>query len=597
MPGLESGEPEEQAPEQPGGPSDLESIVSLLGDAHGGREVHQVWVPPLAESIGLAQVVHDEPWWERADGGSPRLDAVVGLVDLPSEQRTEPLVLDFEGSSGHLALVGAPQSGKTTFLRTLAASLMRRHRPDEVRLYGIDLGGGGLSSLAGLPHVGGVAAKAGRDEVRQTVRHMQSLLARREAGFRELGLNSMAEARAARSRPERAEKEDLADVFLIVDGWASLRSDFEGLDRDLEQIAVEGLNFGMHLVITSSRWAEMRPSLRDNIGSRLELRLNDPIESELGRRVAEKLPTDVPGRGLTSAKLHFQAALATQEELDDVAQRWDGPAAAPVPVLPNSVPASALPGPDESPGPGVPVGVDELALEPVYLDLTAGDPHFLVLGDGESGKTNLLRLLAQGLMARQDPGRAQISIVDYRRGLIDLSDEPHVHAYAANAAMATESVSALRAELEARLPGADVSREELLRGPSWSGPRHYLLVDDYDLVPSATENPLTALIGLLAHGRDVGLHLVVTRRVGGMSTSSFEGFLQRLLELRTPGLLMSGSPSEGNLLGGHRAQELPAGRGLLIRREGKPGLVQTALAPRDEPEAARLPTRGRRTTG
>ena len=173
---------------------------------------------------------------------------------------------------------------------------------------------------------------------------MQALLARREAAFRELGLNSMADARMARAQPESspgraAAQEDLADVFLFVDGWAVLRSDFEGLDRDLEQIAVEGLNFGVHLVITSSRWAEMRPSLRDNVGSRLELRLNDPIESELGRRVAEKLPTDVPGRGLTSAKLHFQTARVEPRRCTSPRpSAGTGPPAPPVPVLPTSVP-------------------------------------------------------------------------------------------------------------------------------------------------------------------------------------------------------------------------------------------------------------------
>jgi S-DNA-T family DNA segregation ATPase FtsK/SpoIIIE len=587
-------DPIEPTSEGSAGPDELQQVVALLDHAHDG-EVHQVWVPPLADSIELSEVARDEPWWERAAGASAPLHATVGLVDLPAQQRKEPLVLDFEGRSGHLALVGAPQSGKSTFLRTLAVSLVRRHRPDEVRLYAIDLGGGGLSSLAGLPHVSGVASKADRDAVRQTVRHMQALLGRREAAFRRLDLGSMAAARAARSDNELS-GEDLADVFLMVDGWAVLRSDFEGLDRDLEQIAVEGLNFGVHLVITSSRWAEMRPGLRDNVGSRLELRLNDPIESELGRRVADTLPTDVPGRGLTAAKLHFQTAVAGAE-LDQVAQRWEGPPAPPVPVLPARVPAGSLPTPSESPGPGVPVGVDELGLEPVYLDLTAADPHFLVLGDGESGKTNLLRLFAHGLMARQDPGRARLTIVDYRRGLIDLADEPHVRAFAANAAMASETIAELSAELADRLPGAGVSREELLRGPSWTGPRHYLLVDDYDLVPSATENPLTGLIAQLAHGRDVGLHLVVTRRVGGMSTAGFEGFMQRLLELRTPGLLMSGSPSEGNLLGGHRARQLPAGRGLLIRRDGEPGLVQTALAAREEPAATPIQTPRRRTTG
>ena len=60
--------------------------------------------------------------------------------------------------------------------------------------------------------------------------------------------------------------------------------------------------------------------------------------------------------------------------------------------------------------------------------------------------------------------------------------------------MATQAVAALREEVAARLPGPDASHEELLRGPSWAGPRYYLLVDDYDLVPSQIENPLAPLL-------------------------------------------------------------------------------------------------------
>ena len=36
---------------------------------------------------------------------------------------------------------------------------------------------------------------------------------------------------------------------------------------------------------------------------------------------------------------------------------------------------------------GVAIGVDERAWSPVMLDLLGGDPHLLVFGDGESGKT------------------------------------------------------------------------------------------------------------------------------------------------------------------------------------------------------------------
>ena len=63
------------------------------------------------------------------------------------------------GSGGHVAVTGAPQSGRSTFLRTLAASLALTHTPREVSIYGMDLTGGGLSRLEHFPHVGGIATR------------------------------------------------------------------------------------------------------------------------------------------------------------------------------------------------------------------------------------------------------------------------------------------------------------------------------------------------------------------------------------------------------------------------------------------------------
>ncbi len=65
----------------------------------------------------------------------------------------------------------------------------------------------------------------------------------------------------------------------------------------------------MHVVVAANRWAEIRPALLDNLGARLELRLNDAIDSLVSRAAAAALPADVPGRALTSDGLHVQLAL------------------------------------------------------------------------------------------------------------------------------------------------------------------------------------------------------------------------------------------------------------------------------------------------
>ena len=58
----------------------------------------------------------------------------------------------------------------------------------------------------------------------------------------------------------------------------------------------------------------------------------------------------------------------------------------------------------------------------------------------------------------------------------------------------------------------------------------------------------------------------------------FDPVIQRLREMGSPGLIMSGSKDEGALLGGVRPSAQPCGRGVLVTRRGGSRLVQVALA-------------------
>ena len=94
------------------------------------------------------------------------------------------------------------------------------------------------------------------------VAELESLMRTREAIFREHGIDSVAQYRQLRANRCKLDKDPFGDVFLVVDGWASLRNEFGWLEESITDLAAQGLSFGLHVVLSASRWAEIRPSLK-----------------------------------------------------------------------------------------------------------------------------------------------------------------------------------------------------------------------------------------------------------------------------------------------------------------------------------------------
>ncbi|AIG80030.1 MULTISPECIES: type VII secretion protein EccC [Amycolatopsis] len=593
---IEAAPVEEAKSEEAVEPSELDVIVSrLIGQ---GPPAHEVWLPPLKEPNSLDTLLPNlNPTDDRGLSpvgffGNGRLQVPMGIVDRPYEQRRDLLWADFSGGAGHGVIVGGPQSGKSTMLRTLIMSMSLTHTPEEAQFYALDLGGGTLAGLQGLPHVGGVAvARREPDKARRIVAELTTLLTEREGRFGAMGIDSMNEFRNRKRRGEIKPEEDaFGDAFLIVDNWKALRDDFDELETSITKLATQGLSYGVHVIIAANRWADIRPAIKDMIGTRFELRLGDPSESDIDRRVAVNVPAGRPGRGLTRDKLHLLTGLPRidgSSNPDDVAAgvadavakikaAWKGRPAPQVRLLPEMVTYDEVLSIDSKRNTKlVPIGVNEEDLQPIYLDFAA-DSHFYAFADGESGKTNLLRQITRGITERYTTQEAVIILVDYRRTMLGFIGGDQLLGYAVSAAQLESMVKDVHGSMTRRLPGPDVTQEQLKTRSWWTGPELFVIVDDYDLVATQTSNPLKPLAEFLAQAKDVGLHIVVVRRSGGASRAMFDPILGKLREIAAPGMVMNGSRDEGNLVANVKPSQMPPGRGNLVTRKHGKQLMQVS---------------------
>lgn len=358
-------------------------------------------------------------------------------------------------------------------------------------------------------------------------------------------------------------------------------------------IAPRALALGVHIVVATGRWTDMRMTIKDMFATRIELRLGDPTDSEINRKIAREVPTGRPGRGLDPKARHMLLATPRTDGDHDpstlasgvnnacrtIAEAWTGPQGPKLRLLPTRIDLTTLQ--EQVPPGGDPViGINEARLEPVRLDMSH-DPHLLVLGDAKTGKSAFLRALGNELCRGHSTDEVRMVAIDLRRSLLGELPSEHLLTYVTVREEAAREANDLANFLRARMPGPDVTPEQLRRRSWWHGPDVYVLVDDYDLLSSGqqTANPLLPLQPLLAQSQDLGLHLILTRRIGGASRAMFEPITQTLNDLSTPGIMLPGSPDEGPLLGRQKPIPGPPGRARLISRDHGVQALQLAWAP------------------
>ena len=447
--------------------TDLKVLVEQIRRAAAGLRIPaqpSPWLPPLPHTLLLC----DLPGLGRQPrpGQAP---VPFGLTDLPDRQRQQPAVISLD-TFGHLMAAGAPRSGRSQLLRTIAASVAIGFSRADVHLYGIDCGNGALLPLADLPHCGAVVTRTQDERAARLLARLGAELTRRQDLLAAGGFAGITEQRAAAPPADR-----LPHIIVLLDRWEGFTSTLGetgggALIDVITRILAEGASAGIHLVMTGDR-SLLAGRISALCEDKLVFRLAERDDYALAGLRSRDLPGNIPpGRAFgagtgteTQVALlapdpsgHGQAAALRQ--IADWAAALDAtvpPARRPfrIDLLPSRITfgeAWNLRPRDTSPLWGlVGVGGDELTgLGP---DLSDGTPAFIVAGPARSGRSAVLASMTRSLLA----GGAQVILVMPRPSpLRSLATLPGAAAVFAQPDLGEDELAAAIASLTA--PGAVV---------------------------------------------------------------------------------------------------------------------------------------------
>jgi S-DNA-T family DNA segregation ATPase FtsK/SpoIIIE len=545
--------------------TDLSVLVGAIADAAAQLRIprpHSPWLTPLPERLLLDDTM------QAGYGVQP---ASFGMIDLPAQQRQDPAVVDL-GAFTHLMAAGAPRSGRSQLLRSVAGALALTHSAADVHLYGIDCGNGALLPLAELPHCGAVVSRTQAERATRLLKRLDAELTRRQellaaSGFAGIGEQRLVAAPAAQ----------LPHVFVLLDRWEGFTTSLGDLEAGrlteiLTRLLSEGASAGMHLVMTGDRTL-LVGRISALCEEKLTFRLAEREDYRLAGLNPRELPGDLPpGRAFragTGAEL--QVALLSPDvtgpgqaaAIASIAVRCRArDAAVPeasrpfrVDVLPSHVSfADAWQLRPAAVGPlwGL-VGIGGDTLTALGPDLAAGSPCFIVAGPAKSGRSSILLSMARSFLAAGTP-----------------------------VAVAAPRTSPLRAL--AGVPGVaavfdrpELGAAELAEALGSFHRPGVLLIDDAELLRDC--GAAGELSRLIAHGGDSGRALIL----GGDAESigvGFTGWQVEAKRARRGCLTAPVTLPEGDLIGVRLSRDVvgqPARPGRALLHSGDGTLVTVTV--------------------
>lgn len=598
-------------------PTELEYIVQrariLAQDDGLSLPLPGPWLPPLPEALTLASLLaqfRTHRTWERAQWSDPdpvaRLKVLLGMLDAPAAQRQDPLVLDLLREP-HVWICGTVGSGKLLTLRTLIMSLAHTHTPDEVCFYLLAFGGGGLSPLAKLPHVGDLLRLNEVERLQRLMSLIEQEIADRSQLLNQAGVDSLEDYRRVTGNSKPAWVIVVEDFGKLIREVATVVELQDVVDR-IAKFLSAGTACDIHFVFSTTA-PNLYREMAGSINQRLALRLSDKgdygqmltvrpagsLDEILGRgywRVGnEAVECQIAAPTATVDESQQAAALsATIEVMDRTWTALGGARPKRVDVLPPrlpldqflSVPAEAAwrRVPEHESLPLVLGWGDDL--HPLEVDLVGQGPSFLIVGAPQSGKTGLLETLALSTAVCYSPETVWLYGIDLKGDRLarTLSGLSNTQAVAETPAEALALLDSLLLDVQGRATRFSERRRTGtgLFGSSASAsqwPRLVLLIDNFIRELSRDNQENTDLLQRLEQCSEMaskaGLHFVVAGDGAGLASLT-QPFIQRLRASQR-GFIFVKASDNAHTFNNVRVQRLPAknalpGRAFFVQPTG-----------------------------
>ena len=544
-----------------------------------------------------------EPIWQSHDWSKPLpVNANVGIVDntLLAEQR----LMNVDLTGDPLIVFGASGRGKTTFVKSLLLSLAASHRPDELHIYVLDFGRGGLKALRPLPHIGGIVETNEEERVERFMRMIRNIIDDRQQKL--ASYDSMEDYNA------RNASAPLPAIVVVVDNAVEFKETYDKYLPDLLSLLRDGRSFGVYFVLTASLLGDITGKMMSLLNQRVTFTQSERMDymSIVGRG-APRI-NDTPGRGICVGlvdekpmPLEFHTAIPMSGDPSDqtdyfriltqtMAQAWakleskdpslKSRRPRPVEPLPKVIEiATLLPALGQGdPKISVPLGINDLDREPMMLELGAKGPHWMMMGPPVTGKTTSMRALVLSLAYSYPPDTVGLILVDpsdpsrrfynYGMGTTDaqgnenrLDKLPHVLATVSTSKEMDEVVRRLRAEYDEEVI-ARLSGKSEWYNPQDNNKRHIIvLIDHYDdIEPINRKTQPMSQLGEIGKGKN--LHIVMSGTINAMR-SGMDDLRKRVEGSRYAYVF---NDWEAVRYMGVRGQfsvtkELPPGRGFMVR--------------------------------